>query len=343
MRSRTDPRARDQGAVLVWVALMMTVLLGVGAIVIDIGALYVEKRQLQNGADAGALAVAQDCAGGDCGDAAGRAHAYGELNAKDARAALDVVCGHGPGLTPCATAPPARAADATGWVRVALSTETPDGGHEVDFVLGPIMGAFAGHTVHASAIAAWGSLSGGAFAPFVFSVCEYVAMGGSFDALTFPDDIGYIYFHGRNRNDPKTTPCRPSPSGQDIPGGFGRVDSTGCVATLSQGMWASVDPGNDMVRGCNPTSWQGQEIVLALYDQVRGTGTNGQYHIVGFVGFKVMGYRFNGNRTYSSAGCPLVGPASVTYFCGKFTRVSTDAGDFGTGPNYGASVIKMIG
>ena len=48
---------------------MLVVLIGVGALVIDSGALYAERRQLQNGADAAALAVAQDCADGHCGRA----------------------------------------------------------------------------------------------------------------------------------------------------------------------------------------------------------------------------------------------------------------------------------
>jgi Flp pilus assembly protein TadG len=56
----------DHGAILVMVALMLTALLGVGAIVLDLGKLYVEKRELQNGADAAVLAVAQDSRRAGC-------------------------------------------------------------------------------------------------------------------------------------------------------------------------------------------------------------------------------------------------------------------------------------
>ena len=52
----------DRGAVAVTVALLLVVLLGFGALAIDTGMLYAQKAQLQNGADAGALAIAQDCA-----------------------------------------------------------------------------------------------------------------------------------------------------------------------------------------------------------------------------------------------------------------------------------------
>src|SRR6187401_1591057 len=105
---------RDEGAVMVWVALMMVVLLGAGAIVIDIGALYAEKRQLQNGADAAALAVAQDCANGSCSGYAARADTYADLNANDGAANVALVCGVGPGLPACAQPAPAGASGATG-------------------------------------------------------------------------------------------------------------------------------------------------------------------------------------------------------------------------------------
>ena len=42
------------------------VLFGMGALVIDVGQLYQNRAELQNGADAGALAVAKSCAQGTC-------------------------------------------------------------------------------------------------------------------------------------------------------------------------------------------------------------------------------------------------------------------------------------
>jgi hypothetical protein len=46
----------EDGAVLVLVALMMTVLMGFAALAIDVGFMYNQRRSLQNAADAGALA-----------------------------------------------------------------------------------------------------------------------------------------------------------------------------------------------------------------------------------------------------------------------------------------------
>jgi len=51
---------RDDGAVAVITALLMVALLGFAAVSVDVGANYAERRQLQNGADAAALAVAQE-------------------------------------------------------------------------------------------------------------------------------------------------------------------------------------------------------------------------------------------------------------------------------------------
>ncbi|WP_418606589.1 pilus assembly protein TadG-related protein [Georgenia sp. SUBG003] len=48
------------------VALLMVPLIGFAAISVDVAASYAERQQLQNGADAAALAVAQECALDGC-------------------------------------------------------------------------------------------------------------------------------------------------------------------------------------------------------------------------------------------------------------------------------------
>lgn len=47
----------ERGVVLVWVAILMVVLLGCVALAVDVGYLYLTRAQLQNAADAGALAA----------------------------------------------------------------------------------------------------------------------------------------------------------------------------------------------------------------------------------------------------------------------------------------------
>lgn len=59
-RNLMRPEGREDGAVLVWMALMMVVLLGVGALAVDLGYGYAVKRQLSSTSDAAALAGAQE-------------------------------------------------------------------------------------------------------------------------------------------------------------------------------------------------------------------------------------------------------------------------------------------
>jgi hypothetical protein len=351
MRSLNDLRTgraaadHDEGAVLVMVAIMAVVLLGFGALVLDVGALYVEKRQLQNGADAAALAVAQDCANGNCQLTAGRATEYANLNAKDGTSNVDHVCGVGPGLVPCPTPVPKGATGATGWVEVATSTRTPDGGHEIDFVLAPVMDAAAGSTVHAGAIAAWGALGKADILPITFSVCEWQAMGGSIATGAFPAGTSYVYLHGiGGKNEPGVTHCTPQQSGQDLPGGFGYLQNTACVTSVIVGAWIGVETGNSFPKGCNPADWMNEEVLIAIYDVERGTGNSGEYHIAGFVGFRITGYKFNGNKDVAPTGfaCPASKASNVVCMRGEFTRFTTDGGGFG-GTDYGARVVKMVG
>ena len=56
----------ERGAAGVLVAVMMLVLIGAGALAVDVGQIYAERAQLQNGADAGAIAVAQACHATGC-------------------------------------------------------------------------------------------------------------------------------------------------------------------------------------------------------------------------------------------------------------------------------------
>src|SRR6201996_3498968 len=77
----------DRGAIAVLVAVLLAggVLLGMGALVVDVGLISSEREQLQSGADAAALAVAEACAinDADCADPAQLATRYADENAKD--------------------------------------------------------------------------------------------------------------------------------------------------------------------------------------------------------------------------------------------------------------------
>ncbi|GAA3937231.1 Tad domain-containing protein [Microbacterium soli] len=66
----------ERGATAVLVAILLLPLMGIMAVAVDVGAMYAERAQLQNAADAGALAAARYCAyHSDCTDAAAQAGA----------------------------------------------------------------------------------------------------------------------------------------------------------------------------------------------------------------------------------------------------------------------------
>ena len=333
----------DRGMVLVWAAVSLVVLLGMGALVIDVGALYQEQREVQNGADAAALAVAKDCALDDCLDEYGTADHYADENAKDDASNVPLVCGEGPGLAACSDPPP-EAEGASGWVRVDTSTHNPNNDAndtQVDLVLAPVLDAAnVGETVTASALAAWAPLGSATTIPLTFSTCEFTAFGGSLDPPSFPSRRDYIYFH----NTTQAGTCPQGPSGADLTGGFGWLDVTDCAGDISANQWIDDKPGDSLPADCHPRDWRNAEVVIPLFDRTRGlSGTDGEYHVAGFVGFRILGYRFDRFNRWNIFRCPGTFSRRAACIYGEFTRITATDGEFGGGDDFGARVVKMIG
>lgn len=180
---------RDRGAVAVLIAIVLpVVLLGIGALVLDVGSWYAERAQTQNGADAGAYAVAMSCAQGNCdlGAATGYAPANSNGNLDtSAEVSAGFPCGRStgtPGLPDCpivegagATCP---ASPPTGnYVNVRTNTlSTKNGSTLVPPLLGRALlgNSYDGAAISACAQAVWGAPSAlGDAAPFVISLCEW--------------------------------------------------------------------------------------------------------------------------------------------------------------------------
>lgn len=341
---RTVTKARpsdDRGVVLVWVATTLTVLLGMGALVLDVGALYQERRELQNGADAAALAVAKDCAAGDCLDEMSTAGHFADENANDGASDVALVCGEGPGLIACPDPPP-EAEGTSGWVRVDTTTLEPGGGTQIDYLLAPVLDAAnVGKTVSASAVAAWGPAGGATTIPLIFSECEYIEAGGNVraDPPVFPEDEITIYLHSSEQ----AGFCGAGPAGAELPGGFGWLANDDCEVTITADDTVGVDTGNDVPNGCDPATWQDAVVVIPIFDSASGTGAGGEYHIAGFVGFHVTGYRFPGERWPAGFDCPEAPGGSGACISGYFTEITIPDGGFGGGTDYGAHIVKMIG
>src|ERR1035438_6105259 len=125
----------ERGAIGVLVAVLLGagVLTGMGALVVDVGQLYQERAELQNGADAAALAVAKSCATGTCAPTLSAQYANEHASALTGHTAASVVCGSGTlGICPtftgalddCPVGPPSGVA---GYVDVRTSTKLSGG------------------------------------------------------------------------------------------------------------------------------------------------------------------------------------------------------------------------
>ncbi|MDT5038170.1 MAG: hypothetical protein QOE03_3355, partial [Micromonosporaceae bacterium] len=134
-RKLRGQRQRGVVAVLVAVVLGTGVLMGAAALVVDVGNMYAEHGQLQNGADAAALAVAGACASEGCTDAAAQirtAQKYADANARDGHTKVTMVCGSWDGLAACPP-PTGGLSDCIGdppadnYVEVRVRTELADG------------------------------------------------------------------------------------------------------------------------------------------------------------------------------------------------------------------------
>ena len=350
----------DSGAVAVLVAILAVVLFGFGALVVDVGALYSERRQLQVGADAGAFAVAQACAGGDCGTFAADAETFADDNALDQASRIPAggVCGSESAGLPACTNPPEGLAG-EGYVRVTTRTEETDGSSLVPPFLARVLDPdYDGTGVGADATVIWGVPDAvDAELAITFSICEYdkLTLGPDTDGDGEPDRVyatepydpsleRVIYFHDTT----EASTCPAGPSGADLPGGFGWLDADAdCQATVEEG-WAGDDTGASASNDCKAAlqALLGKTVLIPVFDAVNGlNGTNGEYRIVGYYGFVLTGWNFPGTRQASAYRTTTPNPCANSQTClsGFFVEVAAPAaGPVGTGPDFGVRVTQLV-
>lgn len=311
----------EQGAVAVIVALVMVALLMAAAFTIDVGMMLFERGQLQNGADAAALAVAGNCAAGTCGNTTATAQSFANQNANDG--ASNVVS---------VTAPTATS------VRVVLSTK--DGGSGNGFLtlpLGSLLGVNT-KTVSAAATASWGvPASGPDHLAMAFAPCVFLPSGG----------MQVIGIAGGSVNNCSST----SPSGQLMPGGFSWLaDPTNtCTANVSTASPATGgSTGVSISSACQAvlSTLANKTILLPVYSSFTGTGSGAQYTISGFAAFTVLGWNFVGsggsaynNSTYPGYTCTGNCKGIIGQFV-KFVSLD-DAYTTGSASNLGAQVVSL--
>jgi hypothetical protein len=364
----------ERGAVATLVAVLLGggVLLGMTALTVDVGQIFSERRELQNGADAAALAVAQDCAEGescDTGTGSGSlAGTFADDNArKDGAADVRHVCGNGASLPGC-PAPedsiydcPAPPASGVTYVEVKTATKEAGGSTLLPPTFARALAgneSYDGVNVYACARAGWGAPRSVTSAlPVTFSLCEWnnaTANGTNYAPSpetdgSYPAGYPTSYEHMIYLHDTKgLSGCPSGPSGSDLPGGFGWLDSDGCEATVDENSWVYDDPGVSINSDCKDKidDLVGTTVFLPVFDETNGlSGANGEYHIRGFAAFYLTGYNLpaaKGNPQASVAtGAKCKG--SEKCLIGWFTQGLVDVGTAGgSGPPMGASAVSLI-
>jgi hypothetical protein len=332
----------ESGAVAVFVAVTIIMMFGFVAMSVDFGRIYSERRELQNGADAAALAVAQDCAFGTCDGAYDPytvAEQYADANASDGLASVDDI----------------DLDLAAQQVMVHDITEDPGGDNFFDMTFAKVIG-FDGLTVSADATVAWGAPKGGATLPIIFSTCEWE----KFNGITHPgsavkdgelpptsgyprvDEYVTIFFHG------DSDPCHESPSGQDLPGGFGWLESaSACSADIDAFGWVGIDPGASPTTGCSASFMEsliGEVVLIPYFDDVVGIGNGAQYHVAGFGAFYITGYNFTGQYKENSVitgdkACDPPDTCIEGYLIDPW--IASGGGEIGGG-DFGVVVIQFV-
>ncbi|MDQ0800400.1 pilus assembly protein TadG-related protein [Arthrobacter sp. SLBN-112] len=335
---RMTSKGSERGVVAPMTALLMVFLLGMAAFAVDVATMYSEHAQLQNGADASALAIANQCskAATPCAaDQAAAASGYANGNALDAHS--NVV---------------SAIADAgAGTVDVTIQSQTADGSsNHFSLQFAKVIGIPTAD-ISASARAKWGYPSSGSGFPLAFSQSCWnlgpaTPTGGDVQKITWK---------------PGTPSCT-NASGLTIPGGWGWLDDAStdpCTAVTSVGSFTTSNPGNNPPTTCQTIlqSWKNTltaggvvKVTFPIFDTASGSGNTGVFHIVGYATFSIMGWHFgNASGPYEFRDTSTDPGMNANLACssgndrciiGQFVEYSTSIGGSG-GSDFGTSSVSL--
>ncbi len=317
------------------VAVLMVALLGMAALAVDVGAVYSEKAQVQNGADFSALAIAGDCAKDDCGDYLATGNGLANGNANDNSTGIASI-----------TFPNANT--------VRVETKTREAGSGKDHFSLFFARALGIDTADVGAVAEaiWGPPDEGSTLPWTVSECVFR------QSLT-PAQLHDLDTTGDFSGDPSGTrillryeekaPEVPG-CGDDngyMPGGFGWLQiASDCSAEIDISAEVKGQPGNHF-----PTAAECDAILdgilekpalIPLYDTAVGNGDKTIYTLVGFAAFQVTGYKFGGSLEIDDDLAPDC-DKNCRGLQGHFVRyVSLAEGVAPSGgPNFGALSVSL--
>ena len=296
-------RSNQSGQVMVLAAVGIVAICGMAGFVIDVGVWYQAHRKQQAIADATALAAADDLPASTA-QATSDASAYAAKNG---------------GSTPTVAFSTTYTANDT--VTVTTSATAPS-------IFLKVLGlgdTNVGATAKATAVplgSAYGS------APFAVYYKQPELSGSGCPCYDVPTTLNF---------------------GQVGPGGFELINidgssspnggstiaswiTNGCACTTTAPVWLWSDPGakfNSSGVGTALDAMTGHILLFPVYNQSQANGSNMQYHVIAFVGFKLTGYKFNGNN------------GTIT---GSFVKVSWTGSGASSSPGaYSATTTELTG
>ncbi len=362
-------RSDERGAIGVLIAVLMAggVLIGMGALVVDVGEIYQERAELQNGADAATLGVAKSCALGAC--APGVAVGFADGNASKltgGSAAVDQVCGSGnlaacPPSTGAATNCPSPPPGAN-YVDVFTSTQTAGGATLLPPVFARTLlgnSGYQGSNVAACAQAEWGAPAAATVAALTISACAWdqaTQQGTSFppgppyppDPAPSPAADQVITLNAG----PGGGGCATEPAGADGPGFAWVAHPRGNCTVPISGPSFQGRPQLSVSFSCELVLQNAQQnqasILIPIYVASSGAPGNPTYTLKGFAEFVVTGYNLPGLNGATVDAPDWLNPANNCHgndYClnGYFVQgVIPYTGSIG-GTDLGASVINLTG
>jgi Flp pilus assembly protein TadG len=331
----------DDGVTLVLVAISMVALIALVGLAIDGAALFSERRQLSRGADAAALAVAEDCVleVKPCDDdqAWTTADEYADVNADDGASAIAAV----------------DLDTSAGTVHVRTKSFDPEDGTDTFKYLFMRVVGIDSSTVVADATAQWGVASGGSAFPIIVSGCEWAKYGlGGTDFPGYGVPITLTFHDGNGAEECNAQAGQDADGDGFLAGGFGWLETYGdCIADVENSNWYAEEPGNSPPNGCSTAEFRAlvydKDVVVPVFDDadgITGNGATGRYRIHALAAFHVTGYNFRGQYVAPSGFRCSEGDQRCIegYFVADLVIYD---GTIGTGgdPDYGVYIIKLIG
>lgn len=341
MRRIRLQREAERGATGIIVALVLVALFGFVSIGVDIAAVWLDRKQAQNGADAAALAIAQTCAD-DSTSAACRNYTSADTGLGSP---TDYALKNRVGTQSFSGA----AVVDVGNARVTATVTTT-----TNHWFAPLIGINSTN-VSARAVAIWGAPSKGSTLPLAISNCWFFYQTGSTEGDPPPTGTHFVIplkSKSHSTADGDVT-CGTQAAHNEAAGGFGWLQQTSsCLAEIDlTNPWVGSDPGSS-ARDCSALEIQvGDTVLMPIFDQWTGSGNNVRYHIKSFAAFTITDYCFGPGMAQNTGwpSCkdlPLMNADRGPNISGTFVRF-VEIGELletsGGGVNMGAKVVRLVG